>query len=228
MLSLAKRAFVLGAVLLTCSMSSAAAQECVGDCDDSGSVGVSELIRCVRIALDLAPVDSCSECDANGDGTVRIPELITAVSHALCDCQTCAPMATRTPTNTQPAATPTPTQRPVTAQDGAVLFGDQCVDCHDKSGSDIDDPAAAAIKAAIANPATGMDIFAGLFSDAQIDALSRYLTLGEHSANWQRPTNHGSFASTAGVSACQVCHGGPALTGDGRALSCYTCHDKTW
>ena len=228
MLWLAKGAAVVGAVLMTFSTSPAAAQECVGDCDDSGSVGVSELIRCVRIALGVGEIDDCRDCDANGDGAVRIPELITAVSHALCDCQTCAPMPTRTPTNTQPAASPTPTQRPATARDGAVLFGDRCVDCHDKNGSDIDDPSAAAIMAAIANPATGMDVFTGLFSSSQIDALSRYLTLGEHSAGWQNPTNHGGFAATEGVSICQVCHGGPALTGDGRALSCYTCHDKTW
>lgn len=228
MLSLAKWAAVSCSVFLTFSVSSVAAQECVGDCDDSGSVGVSELIRCVRIALGLADVEQCAACDANGDGTVRIPELITAVSHALCDCQMCAPTATRTPTNTRPVASPTATQRPATAQDGSVLFGERCVDCHQKDGSDIDDPSAGAIMSAIANPATGMGIFSGLFSNSQIDALSRYLTLGEHSAGWQNPTNHGHYAATEGVSTCQVCHGGPALTGEGPALSCYTCHDKKW
>jgi len=228
MLMLAKRAAIVCAAILTLASLPAAAQECVGDCDDNGSVGVSELIRCVRIALGQAEVASCLECDANGDGSVRIPELITAVSHALCDCQTCAPVATRTPTNTRTVAPPTATQPPVSTQDGSVLFGERCIGCHVKDGSDIGNPSAGAIVAAIANPDTGMGIFSGLFSAAQIDALSRYLTTGEHSVGWQNPTNHGRFAATNGVSACQKCHGGPALTGDGAALSCFTCHDKTW
>jgi len=97
------------ALCLTVSMlagSSAPAQQCVADCDADGSVGVSELIRCVRIALGRAVLESCPECDPNDDGNVGIAELVTAVGHALCNCEICpTPAATRTPT---PTRTPLP------------------------------------------------------------------------------------------------------------------------
>ena len=90
-------------VLLTGS----AAGQCVGDCDGDEAVGISELVRCVRIALGDFDTSSCLACDANADGDVRISDLVTAVSHALCDCQTCAPAPT-----VAPSATPTPTEPP--------------------------------------------------------------------------------------------------------------------
>ncbi len=105
------------AACLICTMASsrAQAQQCVGDCDANGSVSVSELVRCVRIALGQADTASCPECDQNGDGSVRIPELITAVSHALCACETCpTPVPTRTPTFTNTAAPATATPPPAT------------------------------------------------------------------------------------------------------------------
>ncbi len=108
--------FIIPLVLLS---STATAQQCVGDCDGNGSVSVSELIRCVRIALDQDSVESCPECDPNGDGSVRIPELVTAVSHALCACGICptpvptnTPTITRTPTITQTPLPPTATRPP--------------------------------------------------------------------------------------------------------------------
>jgi len=58
---------------------------CVGDCSDNNEVLVNELIICVNIALG-APVDTCTHCDANGDGMVVINELIQAVNNALSGC----------------------------------------------------------------------------------------------------------------------------------------------
>lgn len=224
---------LLGATFVT---PVASAQQCAGDCDDSGNVTISELIRCVNIALGQADVGICSACDPNGDGTVQIFELIRAVSSALCACQPCAtptatrsaPPATATPPPTATAAAPTATQPPVTAQDGGVLFGERCVDCHEKFGSDISDGSSAGIVAAIEDPSTGMESLQGLFSSAQIDAMSRYLTTGEHSLSWSSSRNHGRFADQNGVDNCEVCHGGPDLMGEGPAPTCFLCHGMIW
>jgi plastocyanin len=60
--------------------------QCVGDCDESGSVAVNELVIGVNIALSRAAVDSCASLDTNGDGQVAINELIGAVGNALRGC----------------------------------------------------------------------------------------------------------------------------------------------
>jgi len=59
---------------------------CVGDCDGNGAVSVSELIRGVNIALELASLDICASFDVNGDGVVSVNELILAVNNALDGC----------------------------------------------------------------------------------------------------------------------------------------------
>lgn len=62
------------------------ATPCAGDCDGSGAVTITELIRGVRIALGEAGLDLCPAMDGNGSGTVTISELITAVNRVLDDC----------------------------------------------------------------------------------------------------------------------------------------------
>lgn len=59
---------------------------CPGDCDDSGSPGINELVRCVNIALGSAAADQCPACDVDGNGQVAINELIQAVNAALSGC----------------------------------------------------------------------------------------------------------------------------------------------
>ena len=59
---------------------------CVGDCDDSGTVTVNELVRGVNIALGLSPVGDCGSFDANQDGNVTVNELVQAVNAALEGC----------------------------------------------------------------------------------------------------------------------------------------------
>ena len=49
-----------------------AAAACVGDCDDSGIVGVNELVRGVAIALGNAPISQCEAFDCNGTGRVTV------------------------------------------------------------------------------------------------------------------------------------------------------------
>ncbi len=58
---------------------------CVGDCDGSGEVSISELIRLVTIALG-APVADCPAGDRDGDGEIGIDELVAAVNNALNGC----------------------------------------------------------------------------------------------------------------------------------------------
>jgi cysteine-rich repeat protein len=116
--------FVVGGVLrLTCR----------GDCDQSGSVSIAELIRAVGVALDDAPVATCDAVDRNRDGTVRINELIAAVEAASNGCNSGSAVARMQPTST---ATPTitPTPLPTTPVSGAVKptftpcrrAGDEC------------------------------------------------------------------------------------------------------
>jgi len=59
---------------------------CVGDCDGDGAVSVSELIRGVNIALDLAALESCASFDVDGNGQVSVGELIQSVNDALSSC----------------------------------------------------------------------------------------------------------------------------------------------
>lgn len=59
---------------------------CVGDCDVSLKVSVSELILGVNIALGNALLDECSAVDANHNERVTINELIAAVNSALNGC----------------------------------------------------------------------------------------------------------------------------------------------
>ncbi len=77
---------------------SAAAQACVGDCNDNRAVSIDELVRSVNIALGSAPLTQCAISDANGDGAVAINELITAVNNALFGCPA-RPTPTFTPVN---------------------------------------------------------------------------------------------------------------------------------
>ncbi len=107
----------LTAIALTLALSTTAtAQEpCPCDCDGNGSVGVSELVRAVNIALGQADITTCMAADSSGDGEVAVNELIRGVNAALDGCDA----ATRTPTPTAPTSTPTPdepTSTPVTGQ----------------------------------------------------------------------------------------------------------------
>ena len=108
---------------------------CVGDCNGNDRVGVDELIRGVRIALELDAIGACSVFDRNGDGVVSIDELIAAVRNALFGCghdtvatptPTLTPLPTTLPTQTPgicPTFTPHPSAEPVesTTYGGSLL-----------------------------------------------------------------------------------------------------------
>lgn len=214
----------------------ASAQQCVGDCNDDMAVRVNELITGVNINLGNSSIDLCPAFDANGNGSVAINELVTAVNNNLYGCGVTPPTRTFTPTRTEtPTLTPTSvpptataTNPPVSTLDGGVLFGQSCVPCHDNDAGDIDDTSVSALTSAIDDPFTGMDILAGRYSAEELQALSDFMTTVEHSSNWSRPSNHGAYVMAAGVSTCEVCHGGSSLRGDGDAPSCFRCHGMEW
>ncbi|MDX2170234.1 MAG: cytochrome P460 family protein [Deltaproteobacteria bacterium] len=77
---------VLVAALAWLILAAPAGAACTGDCNGSGTVDVSKLIRGVNIALGNAPVSECPAFDPNGDGAVTVNELIAAVNAALTGC----------------------------------------------------------------------------------------------------------------------------------------------
>lgn len=78
---------VLAIVAVVAARGTARAEPvCMGDCDGSGSVAVSEIVRCVAIALGFQPVAACDDADGNDDGQVGIDELTQSIVNALEGC----------------------------------------------------------------------------------------------------------------------------------------------
>lgn len=59
---------------------------CVGDCDGTGTVEVTDLISMVNVALGNTSIDTCLAGDLNGDDEITVDELIQAVNNALNGC----------------------------------------------------------------------------------------------------------------------------------------------
>ncbi len=147
--------FAVAVVFLVSLVSNASAQRGTGDCycDESGTVGIAQLIVAVRVALgdagcpppEIAVLGLCT-CDASG--TISISQLIRAVNMALGRAACLAP-ATATPSHT---ATPTSTvgvrdcgrvpdgTTCDAGQDGAVLtcLAGECGPC--EASADADPP----------------------------------------------------------------------------------------
>lgn len=60
---------------------------CVGDCDDSGTVVVNELVLGVNIALDRADIEDCPAFDQDNSGTATVNELVSGVDRLLRGCR---------------------------------------------------------------------------------------------------------------------------------------------
>jgi hypothetical protein len=71
---------------LASSPPSARAQTCEGDCNGDRVIGVGELVLGVDVALGKAGVGQCAPFDIDGDGEVRVYELLTAVRRSLQGC----------------------------------------------------------------------------------------------------------------------------------------------
>ncbi len=96
------------------------ASACVGDCDQNGTVSITELIRIVRMALSSLPTTTCAAVDLDQSGTVSIGEIVRAVDSAINSCSspnvtpTHHQSAVATPTGTalKPLPSPTPSITP--------------------------------------------------------------------------------------------------------------------
>jgi hypothetical protein len=88
--------FVIVALLalLSSASRSAAAVDCVGDCDASGEVTVDEIITLVNISLGGAVLSTCPAGDRDGSGEITVDEIIAAVNNSLGNCPVVAPTPT--------------------------------------------------------------------------------------------------------------------------------------
>lgn len=59
---------------------------CIGDCDDSGTVAVNELVKGVNIALAREGIRSCPQFDSDDSDTVTVNELVMSVNAAVHGC----------------------------------------------------------------------------------------------------------------------------------------------
>jgi hypothetical protein len=72
--------------LLLHPLGASAASVCPGDCDESRTVSVHELVVGVRIALGNAMLEACPSFDSDASNEIEVAELIAAASHALNGC----------------------------------------------------------------------------------------------------------------------------------------------
>jgi hypothetical protein len=64
-----------------------ALEACPGDCGYDGMVGIDDLVGGVGIALGKATLATCVGFDTNGDGEVRVDELVRATGVAARGCE---------------------------------------------------------------------------------------------------------------------------------------------
>lgn len=94
------RRFALAALFALAAASPAALAApapCVGDCDQSGTVTIAELLTGVNIALERSALTSCPDFDSGQDGLLQINELLGAVRSAIEGCRLPDPTPTATP-----------------------------------------------------------------------------------------------------------------------------------
>lgn len=89
------------ALCLLLATHSVRAQECVGDCNSSGTVTVDEPILGVNINLGSRQVTACPAFDCDDSGTVPVNCLIQGVNNLLEGCDEPCPLAAGTYTLTQ-------------------------------------------------------------------------------------------------------------------------------
>ncbi|MCX8071566.1 MAG: matrixin family metalloprotease [Candidatus Binatia bacterium] len=59
---------------------------CVGDCDESGRVTIDEVVRMVRVAMELVELSQCRAGDANRNGSITVEEILLAVNRLFEGC----------------------------------------------------------------------------------------------------------------------------------------------
>jgi len=89
---------------------------CAGNCNDDDEVTINELLVMVNIALDYLPISECWVGDVDGDGKIRVNEIIQAAINALDGCGS--------------QQTPTPVVTPV------LPHGHTCCECENNACTD--------------------------------------------------------------------------------------------
>ena len=88
----------------------ARAQQCVGDCDNSGMVTVDELVKIANIQQGHGSISDCTAADRDHSNTITVDEVVASISSAVDGCTDGPDTPTPTPTATglaPPTATPT-------------------------------------------------------------------------------------------------------------------------
>ncbi len=78
---------VLTLILIGPPLAAVARAGCVGDCNNTGTVVVIDILIMLDIALGNGEILSqCPSADANGDGKVTVDEILTAENNLLNGC----------------------------------------------------------------------------------------------------------------------------------------------
>jgi hypothetical protein len=97
---------VLASVALLAVAATRSSAQCVGDCDDDGTVAINELVTGVDITVGSGDLSACPPLDSDGDDMAAVNDLLVAVDNALSGCPPVPSTPTPTPTM---GDTPTPT-----------------------------------------------------------------------------------------------------------------------
>jgi hypothetical protein len=83
-----RNTFALTAVVVLIGFAAAprVAAGCTGDCGNTGTVTVTDILTMVDIALGTAQLSTCTNGDANGDQVITVDEILQAVNNALAGC----------------------------------------------------------------------------------------------------------------------------------------------
>jgi cysteine-rich repeat protein len=73
----------LSLLAVTIATTSRANADCVGDCNGDGIVALSETVEMVGIALGVDAPGDCPAADPDGDGSVSIAEMLSAVTESM-------------------------------------------------------------------------------------------------------------------------------------------------
>ena len=90
-----------------------ASAQCDGDCDDSATVDIGEVMTSANIYLSRTALAVCPNADSDGNGEVRLFEVVRSARSFMFGCPTQPPTPTPTPTSTNTPVPPTATSTPV-------------------------------------------------------------------------------------------------------------------
>ncbi len=75
------------AMLLDCQDGAISVLGCSGDCDQSGTTDIAEIVRGILIAVGQQSIEACDAMDADRDGRVDVSEVVLSLNNSLGGCQ---------------------------------------------------------------------------------------------------------------------------------------------